>query len=100
LVKDGSVVKESAIDMLTYLAMNPTHDVNQAISKLGLEMMREEDVKTLVEETVEEKSDMVKERGMNAMGPLMGIIMGKVKGKASPQQVNKLLNDAIRAIIE
>lgn len=100
LVKDGSVVKESAVDMLVYLAKNPGQGVQQAVTKLGLEMMGEDEVKKLVKETVAEKSDMVQERGMKAMGPLMGIIMGKVRGKASPQQVNKLLNDAIRALIE
>lgn len=100
LVKDGTVVKESAVDMLVYLAKNPSHDVNQAVSKLGLEMLSDDDVKALVETTVAEKSCMVKERGMKAMGPLMGIIMGKVRGKASPQQVNKLLNAAIRDLIE
>jgi Asp-tRNA(Asn)/Glu-tRNA(Gln) amidotransferase B subunit len=37
---------------------------------------------------------------MKAMGPLMGVIMGTARGKASPQQVNKLLIAAIRVIIE
>jgi glutamyl-tRNA(Gln) amidotransferase subunit E len=100
LVNEGTVVKESVVDMLVYLAKNPSHSVDLAISKLGLEMMDSDEVKKLVEEIVSEKSDMVKERGMKAMGPLMGIIMGKVRGKASPQQVNKLLNAAIRALIE
>ncbi len=100
LVKKGDVVKESVVDMLVYLAENPTHGVEQAVQKLGLEMMSEDDVKALVDATVAEKSDMVKERGMRAMGPLMGIIMGKLQGKASPQQVNKLLNAAIREVIE
>ncbi len=100
LVKDGTIVKESVVDMLTYLAKNPSHGVDQAISKLGLEMMGTDEVKQIVEAIVADKSDMVKERGMKAMGPLMGIIMGKVRGKASPQEVNKLLNAAIRALIE
>ena len=100
LVKDGTVVKESVIDMLVYLAKNPSHDTKQAISKLGLEMMDSDEVKSIIEATVAEKADMVKDRGMKSMGPLMGIIMGKVRGKASPQEVNKLLSASIRALIE
>lgn len=100
LVKDGTTVKESIPGMLVYLAGNPGHDSERAISELGLEMMSDEDVKQLVESVVKERESLVKERGMKAMGPLMGVIMGKVRGKASPQQVNKLLNAAIRAIIE
>jgi len=100
LVKDGTTVKESIPGMLVYLAGNPGHDAERAISELGLEMMSDEDVKQLVESVVKERESLVKERGMKAMGPLMGVIMGKARGKASPQQVNKLLNAAIRAIIE
>ena len=100
LVKDGTTVKESIPDMLTYLAMNPTHDAKRVIKELGLEMMSDEEVKQLVESAVKELEGLVKERGMKAMGPLMGVIMEKARGKASPQQVNKLLNAAIRAIIE
>jgi len=93
-------VKESIPGMLTYLAKNPTHSAERAIKELGLELMSDEDVKKLVESTVKEREELVKERGMKAMGPLMGVIMGKARGKTSPQQVNKLLNAAIRAIIE
>ena len=100
LVKDGTTVKESIPDMLTYLAKNPTHDAEKTIKELGLEMMSDEEVKHLVESTVKEREGLVKEKGLKAMGPLMGVIMGKARGKASPQQVNKLLNTAIRAIIE
>jgi len=100
LVKDGTTVKESIPGMLTYLAKNPTHSAERAIKELGLELMSDEDVKKLVESTVKEREELVKERGMKAMGPLMGVIMGKARGKTSPQQVNKLLNAAIRAIIE
>jgi glutamyl-tRNA(Gln) amidotransferase subunit E len=100
LVKDGTTMKESIPDMLAYLSKNPTHNAVIAIKELGLEIMNNEEVKHLVESTVMEREDLVKERGMKAMGPLMGVIMGKTRGKVSPQQVNKLLNAAIRAIIE
>ena len=100
LVKDGTTVKESIPDMLTYLAKNPTHDAEKTIKELGLEMMSDDEVKHLVESAVKEREALVKEKGMKAMGPLMGVIMGKARGKASPQQVNKLLNTTIRAIIE
>jgi len=100
LVKLGTTVKETIPDILAYLAKNPSRKPIMAIRDLGLEMMSDEDVKQLVESVVKERKSLVKERGMKAMGPLMGVIMGKARGKASPQQVNKLLNAAIRDIIE
>jgi glutamyl-tRNA(Gln) amidotransferase subunit E len=100
LVKLGTTVKETIPDILTYLAKNPSRNPTMAIRDLGLEMMSDEDVKQLVESVVKERESLVKERGMKAMGPLMGVIMGKARGRASPQKVNKLLNASIRAIIE
>ncbi|WP_371133314.1 hypothetical protein [Sediminibacterium sp.] len=38
---------------------------------------------------------MVKERGMGAMGPLMGMAMKELKGKADGKLVNKLLRENI-----
>jgi glutamyl-tRNA(Gln) amidotransferase subunit E len=41
---------------------------------------------------------MVEERGMGAMGPLMGMSMKKLKGKADGKLVNKLLRDKLQNI--
>ncbi len=100
LVKSGTIVKESVVDMLTYLARNPDHDAERGIIELGLEMMTDGEVKQLVESIVADKLDLVEEQGMRAMGPLMGLIMSKAKGKASPKHINQLLDSTIRALIE
>jgi glutamyl-tRNA(Gln) amidotransferase subunit E len=100
LLREGQIVKESVVDLLVYLSKNPSYSIDHAVKILGFEMMDENEVKQIVDSTLAEKADMVKQRGMKSIGPLMGIIMGKVRGKASPQKVNKLLNVAIKALIE
>jgi glutamyl-tRNA(Gln) amidotransferase subunit E len=49
---------------------------------------------------VKDGSDLIAERGMASMGPLMGAAMSKVRGKAQPQLVQKLLLEAIKAKLE
>ncbi len=97
LVEKGVTVKESIPELLQYLAEHPEHSAKQALGKLGLEMLDEDQVKAIIGEVVKGGSELIKERGMGAMGPLMGAAMGKVRGKAQPQLVQKLLQEAIKA---
>jgi glutamyl-tRNA(Gln) amidotransferase subunit E len=97
LVHSGVTVKESIPELLQYLAEHPDHSPKQALGSLGLEMLSEEHLKAIITEVVEGGTDLIKEREMGAMGPLMGAAMSKVRGKAQPQLVQKLLQEAIKA---
>jgi glutamyl-tRNA(Gln) amidotransferase subunit E len=95
LVKDGAATKESLPDVLAWLAENRGRKARDAVSALGLDMMTAEELTELINRIVELKADLVSERGMNAMGPLMGVIMGQVRGRAKPQDVQRLLKFAL-----
>jgi len=97
LVKMGAATKESLPDVLAWLAENQGRKASEAVSALGLGMMTAEELAELVNSVVEEKADLVAERGMRAMGPLMGVIMGQVRGRAKPQEVQRLLQSALKA---
>ena len=51
-------------------------------------------VEEAVDEVVAENADMIRERGMGAMGPLMGMVMGKLGGSAD----GKAVSDALRSV--
>ncbi len=95
LVKEGAATKESLPDVLTWLAENRGKKARAALSVLGFDMMTIEELTVLINSVVGEKSDLVAERGMRAMGPLMGVIMGQVRGRAKPQDVQRLLRSAV-----
>ncbi len=97
LVKRGDATKESLPEVLTWLAEHRGKKAAEAVSALGLGMMAAEELAELVNGVVEEKADLVAERGMRAMGPLMGVIMGQVRGRANPQEVQRLLQSALKA---
>ena len=48
---------------------------------------------------IAERLDFVKERGMGAMGPLMGVVM-QAAGGADGKEVSALLRAAIQAALE
>jgi len=96
LVRDGATVKESLPDVLAWLAKHPGEGAGDALKAMGLEVMGEAELGSLIEAVVEERAALVAERGMGAMGPLMGVVMGLVRGRARPQDVQRLLQAAVR----
>jgi glutamyl-tRNA(Gln) amidotransferase subunit E len=57
------------------------------------------DLESIVNDIVSQRADFVKERGMGAMGPLMGIVM-QAAGAADGKAVSALLRAAIQKITE
>ena len=53
----------------------------------------------VIQGIVAERLDFVKERGMGAMGPLMGVVM-QAAGGADGKEVSALLRAAIQAVLE
>jgi len=74
------------------------HRPTEVSKELGLQKLSEEDVKKIIQKIVGSQEQMVKERGPAAMGPLMGMAMKELKGKADGKLVNKLLKDEIDKI--
>jgi len=96
LVNEGKTAKESVPELLTWLSSNPDGSSEAALDALGLGMMGVEALRELVEAKVSEKASMVEQMGMKAFGPLMGIMMGEVRGKAQAEDVQTLLREALQ----
>ena len=53
-----------------------------------------------VEEILADRADFVAERGLGAIGPLMGMVMGKLGGAADGKVVSEILKQKISEIID
>ena len=56
-------------------------------------------VDAAVAEVLAERADFVKERGMAALGPLMGVVMGKLGGAADGKAVSAALKEQIQRLL-
>ena len=56
-------------------------------------------VDAAVAEVLAERADFVKERGMEALGPLMGVVMGKLCGAADGKAVSAALKEQIQRLL-
>ena len=59
----------------------------------------ETEVSEFISKLINEKLDFVKERGMGAIGPLMGPVMSEFRGKMDGSRINELLIKEIKGKI-
>ncbi|MFP4143252.1 MAG: Glu-tRNA(Gln) amidotransferase subunit GatE [Thermoplasmata archaeon] len=90
----GEFAKEGIPDLLK--EMIEGKDVEEAIESAGLESVGDEDIREVITEVVEDRIDFVEEREMGAVGPLMGVVMEDLKGKADGEKVSKILREEIQ----
>jgi glutamyl-tRNA(Gln) amidotransferase subunit E len=99
LIGAGKTVKENIPEILTWLPDNEDSTVKEAIKSLGLGMMSRKELEDLVADVIEKNSEFIELRGKGALGPLMGIIMKKARGKAKTQLVNQILKIKLDATV-
>ena len=96
LIGSGELAKEAATEVVTWLSENESESVKEAVAKLGLEMLSENEIAGIIDRTVAENKQSVNKLGKKAFGLLMGLVMKKVRGKANPELVGKLLKKRLR----
>jgi len=98
LVESGKIAKDVVTDVLTGLCQN-MGSPEETATKLNIIMLSEDEVESVIDGLISENIDLIKERKMGAMGPLMGKSMERLSGKADGKLVNKLLKDKIHKMI-
>ena len=83
LVKDGKIAKEGIENALVQASKGDEIETgNDNI---------DEEVQLFIDKLVEKKINFVKDKGMGAVGPLMGAVMSKFRGKMDGAMINALL---------
>ncbi|HXL51224.1 MAG TPA: GatB/YqeY domain-containing protein, partial [Candidatus Limnocylindrales bacterium] len=83
--------KESVIDIIKWVSSNPNAPARDALGKLNLEMLTEEQLSEIISRILESSRSFVKENGAKALGKMMNLVMGEVRGRADPKLVTELL---------
>jgi glutamyl-tRNA(Gln) amidotransferase subunit E len=95
-IGSGELTKEAVPEVFTWLSQNEGKSVQDAVAALGLKMLTEAELATIVERVVGANKPAVDKLGKNAYGMLMGAVMKEVRGKANPESVAKLLKERLK----
>ncbi|MBS7652791.1 MAG: Glu-tRNA(Gln) amidotransferase subunit GatE [Candidatus Bathyarchaeia archaeon] len=98
LMGEGALTKEAIPEILRWISANPEASPEQALEALGLKPISGDELRLLVERQVKENMEMVARMGERAFGPLMGMVMSRVRGRARPEEVQLLLKETLKSI--
>lgn len=72
----------------------------ESIKKHGLKKLGEEEVEGIIDDLISSNKTLITERGMAAMGSLMGMAMKELKGKADGKLVNRLIKEKLIKLVD
>lgn len=100
LLDIGKITKESIEMIFENIMAGKAKTTEEAIKNTSIEVVNESDLEKIIAEIVETNQEIVKNQKERAVGPLMGIAMKKLRGKASGEMINNLLLKNIKKKLE
>ncbi len=91
LVAAGKTAKESVLEILKWLSSNPDASAEDALGALKLRMLTIDELGGIIAKALESNRSLVDENGPKALGKMMNLVMGEVRGRADPKLVTELL---------
>ena len=95
LVAEGKTAKESVVEILKWLSSHPDASARDAIEELKLGMLTNEELSGVISKALESNRSLVQENGTKALGKMVNLVMGEVRGRADAKLVTELLRTRI-----
>ncbi|AKB85421.1 Glu-tRNA(Gln) amidotransferase subunit GatE [Methanococcoides methylutens] len=95
IVSSGDVAKEGIEQILRHVAKKPKANIRDSLEELGLTAIDTSEIEAFIAKVVSERQEFVAEKGMGAVGPLMGVVMGEFRGKVDGKVLSELLKQKI-----
>lgn len=95
----GKYSKEAIPKIIGFMINNTESSINDAIKSCGLSTIDQSEIEDIVKKVIQERLDFVKEKGISAAGPLMGVIMKELRGKADGKIISEILQKEIKKIL-
>ena len=94
------ISKESVEIIFENIMSGKSRTTEEAIKNTSVESLDEVKLEEFIQKITNENKEMIKNQKERSMGPLMGIAMKNLRGKASGEIINKLLLKNITEILE
>ena len=100
LLDEGKIAKESIEMIFENIMAGKSKTIEEAMKNASIQSVGEDDLEKIIEEIVEKNEGIIKNQKERSVGPLMGIAMKELRGKASGETINNLLLKNIKKKIE
>jgi len=99
LFSKGVFAKEAIPEVLSWMLKNEVTDAQKAVDALGLGGTDEAAVREICARVVREREGFIRDRKEAALGPLMGIVMKELRGKADGKLISETLREMIGRLL-
>lgn len=100
LLEDGKIAKESIEIIFENIMSGKAKTTKEAMKNTSIESINEKDLEKIIECIVDKNEEIIKNQKERAIGPLMGIVMKELRGKASGEGINNILSKSIKKKLE
>jgi len=97
-LSEGKFAKEAIPDLLRLVAKGKK--VEDAVRELGIRTVGSEEAAEIISCIVRERAAFVREKGVSAVGPLMGAVMEELKGRIDGKTASELLKREVKKLME
>jgi len=94
----GKISKESIEIIFEQIMSRKSKSVEEAIQKLSIGTLSQEELAEIIDDIIQKNMGLIKKQGSHSIGSLMGIAMKSLRGKASGEEINQLLQKKITDI--
>jgi len=98
-LQNGKITKESIEIIFENIMAGKSNSLEEAIKNTSIETLDEAKLEEIIEKITNENRGIIENQKERAIGPLMGIAMKNLRGKASGEMINKLLLKNIKKIL-
>ncbi len=99
-MRKKEITQDIALKVLGEWSKAREKSLKEVVKGIGIEKAGCEDVEKVVARVVSKNEAMVKEKGMHAIGALMGDVMKELRGKAAGGEVSALLRKEIEKVMK
>ena len=96
LLADGEIAKESIEIIFSNIMSGKTHSVEEVIKNTSISKIDSAELERVLDDLIKANINIVHEQRERSIGPLMGIAMKTMRGKADGQIINQILEKKIR----
>jgi glutamyl-tRNA(Gln) amidotransferase subunit E len=100
LLGEGKIAKESIEIIYESIMSGKSQTIDEALKNASIEAVDETKVEQIIIYIIEKNQEIIKNQKERSIGPLMGIVMKELRGKASGEIVNNLLLKNIKKKLE
>lgn len=96
LLADSEIAKESIEIIFSNIMSGKTHSVEEVIKNTSISKIDSAELERVLDNLIKANINIIHEQRERSIGPLMGIAMKTMRGKADGQIINQILEKKIR----